>query len=167
MNIIIFDITNKFIKEAKRLEKYGITVIESSVEDLIKKHHIDAVVSPANSFGFMNGGIDKVYMKLFNGIESIVQNRIMQIGIHKNNYRSKYLPVGSAITVQTKNNLCPFLISAPTMTMPGNIKGTNNILLCFVMFYRHIIFSLQKPYYDNSLSWIRNWSRRIKFKRIY
>ena len=131
MNIIIFDITNKFIKEAKRLEKYGITVIESSVEDLIKKHHIDAVVSPANSFGFMNGGIDKVYMKLFNGIESIVQNRIMQIGIHKNNYRSKYLPVGSAITVQTKNNLCPFLISAPTMTMPGNIKGTNNILLCF------------------------------------
>ena len=62
MNLIIFDITTKFINEAKRLEKYGIKVINIDANDLIKKHNVTAIVSPANSFGFMNGGIDKVYI---------------------------------------------------------------------------------------------------------
>ena len=35
MNLIIFDINKEFIKEAKRLENYGIKVIEMDVNNLI------------------------------------------------------------------------------------------------------------------------------------
>ena len=61
MNLIIFDINKEFIQEAKRLEKYGIKVVEMNVNNLINSYQIDTLVSPANSFGYMNGGIDKVY----------------------------------------------------------------------------------------------------------
>ncbi len=65
---------------AKRLEKYGIQVLQIDAEKLIEKHNIDVIISPANSFGFMDGGIDKVYMKMFDGIQSTVQNKIEKIG---------------------------------------------------------------------------------------
>lgn len=54
-NIIIFDINVEFIEEAKRLTKYGIEIIETDIEHLIDTKTIEAVVSPSNGFGFMNG----------------------------------------------------------------------------------------------------------------
>ena len=38
----------------------------------------DAVVSPANSFGYMDGGIDEVYAKRWYGIQTAVQKRIQK-----------------------------------------------------------------------------------------
>ncbi len=131
MNLIIFDINNQFIDEAKRLEKYGIIVINTDVNNLIQRYNIMGIVSPANSFGFMNGGIDKVYMDIFPNIQSIVQNKISRFQIKDKSGRN-YLPIGSAITVPTHNNKCPYLISAPTMFMPGSITNTNNIYLVFL-----------------------------------
>ena len=129
-NIIIFDINVDFVKEAGRLSKYGIKIIKSDVENLIDTTQIDTIVSPANSFGFMNGGIDKVYMGLFKGIQMTVQNRIVGF-TNTINLGKAYLPIGSAITVPTGNPKCPNLICAPTMHLPGNIRNTNNIFLCF------------------------------------
>jgi len=130
-NIIIFDINSDFIKEAERLSKYGITIIKSDVENLINTKKIDAIVSPANSFGFMNGGIDKIYMNLFKDIQKIVQNKINDFAFGSN-FGKAYLPIGSAITLQTGNSKCPNLICAPTMYLPGNIQNTNNVFLCFI-----------------------------------
>lgn len=65
MNIIIFDIDSEFIKEAKRLVQYGIKIIESDVDNLLNNTKINMLVSPANSFGYMNGSIDKIYMDMF------------------------------------------------------------------------------------------------------
>jgi O-acetyl-ADP-ribose deacetylase (regulator of RNase III) len=76
MNLIIFDITDKFINEAKSLKKYGITVIKIDVNDLVNKYNITALVSPANSFGYMNGGIDNIYSQMFPGIQQQVQHII-------------------------------------------------------------------------------------------
>ena len=131
MNLIIFDINKEFIQEAKRLEKYGIKVVEMDVNNLINSYQIDTLVSPANSFGYMNGGIDKVYSDIFSGIQQTVQNKIKEVGVMSN--MGKYaIPVGSAITVQTNYSKCPYLISAPTMYLPGNIRGTNNVFFCFI-----------------------------------
>lgn len=131
MNLIIFDITDKFINEAKSLKKYGITVIKIDVNDLVNKYNITALVSPANSFGYMNGGIDNIYSQMFPGIQQQVQHKISTFGIKDNSNRN-YLPIGSAITVPTNSKSCPHIISAPTMFLPGSISNTNNIYNAFL-----------------------------------
>ena len=77
----------------------------------------------------MNGGIDKIYMKMFKGIEKKVQNKISTIGLKK--MGRNYLPIGSAIIVQADES--HLLISSPTMTLPENIRDKkNNILYSFI-----------------------------------
>lgn len=72
----------------------------------------DAIVSPANSFGFMDGGIDYKYSEHY-GWD--VQTRL-QIKI-----RGKFfgeLPVGQAVLVPTHHEDVSFVIAAPTMRSP-------------------------------------------------
>jgi O-acetyl-ADP-ribose deacetylase (regulator of RNase III) len=72
----------------------------------------DAVVSPANSFGFMDGGIDRIYTQFF-GL--IVQERVQQC---IREWHAGELVVGQADIVQTSNHQIPYLIAAPTMRVP-------------------------------------------------
>lgn len=130
-NFIIFDIDSNFIREAQRLAKYGINVMHIDVKNLINTTKVDAIVSPANSFGFMNGGIDQVYSEIFNDIEKNVRDKIKMLDI-VNNDGQCYLPVCSAITVKTNNSKCPLLICNPTMYMPGSEVNNNNIFYCFI-----------------------------------
>ena len=116
-NIIIFDTNEELINEAQRLEKYGLQAIHTDVEELVNNLQITALVSPANSFGFMNGGIDKKYMNMFMNIEQKIQNRIKDFGMKSTSDRS-YIPIGSAITVPTHNSKCAYVICAPTMFLP-------------------------------------------------
>ena len=102
----------------------------------------DAVVSPANSFGFMDGGIDLVYSKRF-GWE--LQERLQQL------LRSEHdgeLPVGQAVIVPTYDKDIPLLISAPTMRIPMDVSGTVNAYLAFravIRAARHYNRSAAKP----------------------
>lgn len=83
----------------------------------------DAVVSPANSFGFMDGGVDYVYSKHFGWhVQERVQRLIAQRGFGE-------LLVGQAIMVRTDNKRIPFLISAPTMRVPKRIADPADIML--------------------------------------
>lgn len=69
----------------------------------------DAIISPANSFGFMDGGIDLVYSRRF-GWQ--LQERLQKL------LRDEYdgeLPVGMAVLLGTDDPGIPYLISAPTM----------------------------------------------------
>lgn len=85
-----------------------IRVHEGSVLD-VGAH---AVVSPANSYGWMRGGIDALYARAFPGIEQRVRNAVL-------NYHGGELPVGQALAVQTGESVPAWLISAPTMRAPG------------------------------------------------
>ena len=58
----------------------------------------DAVISPANSFGFMDGGIDLVYSKRFGWH---VQERIQQLLRESHDGE---LPVGLAVIVPTRRD---------------------------------------------------------------
>ena len=72
----------------------------------------DAVVSPANSFGFMDGGIDARYSQHFGWH---VQDRLRKL-IHERHHGE--LLVGSAEIVETDDTRFPYLIAAPTMRVP-------------------------------------------------
>lgn len=86
----------------------GLVVHEGSITDV----DADAVVSPANSLGFMGGGIDGVYARWFPGISDRVRAA-------SGADRGGELPVGDAVIVPTGQERPAWLISAPTMRRPG------------------------------------------------
>ena len=80
----------------------------------------DAVVSPANSFGFMDGGIDALYLRYFG---PYLQQRVQQMIAERHNGE---LLVGVADIVETDNTNIPFLIVAPTMRVPMRLTESVN-----------------------------------------
>jgi O-acetyl-ADP-ribose deacetylase (regulator of RNase III) len=85
----------------------------------------DAILSPANSFGFMDGGIDLAYSHFF-GWE--LQDRLQET-LRRDH--AGELPVGRAAIVPTGHSDIPYLVSAPTMRVPSNIADTVNVYLAF------------------------------------
>src|SRR5262245_26450501 len=69
----------------------------------------DAMVSPANSFGFMDGGIDALYSQHF-GWDLQLRLRRKILDLHHGE-----LLVGAAEIVETGSGAHPFMIAAPTM----------------------------------------------------
>jgi len=108
-------------------KKFGEPII-----DLAKKHDVelvihdgsildlkvDSIVSPANSFGFMRGGIDGIYTKKF----GLVVERNVQKLIQDFHYGE--MLVGEAEIVETENKEIPFCISAPTMRIGTTLEQT-------------------------------------------
>jgi O-acetyl-ADP-ribose deacetylase (regulator of RNase III) len=85
----------------------------------------DAIISPANSFGFMDGGIDLVYSQRFGWeLQARLQERLQ--AEHEGE-----LPVGQAVIVETFDPQIPFLVSAPTMRVPMDVSETVNAYLAF------------------------------------
>ena len=83
----------------------------------------DCVVSPANSFGFMDGGLD---LAISINLGWQVQNRLQkQI---KEKYNGELL-VGQAELIETGNEEIPFCISAPTMRTPMLLVDSPNVYL--------------------------------------
>lgn len=81
----------------------------------------DAIVSPGNSFGFMNGGVDNALRNFFG---SSLEKRVME---HIQVQFSGEHNVGSAFVIETKNSKHPWLVHAPTMRVPSVIKGTDSV----------------------------------------
>ncbi len=106
--------------EAKPLpEGYEVVVIEG---DILADSH-DAIVSPANSFGFMDGGIDLLYTEFFG---RQLQQRLQDV--IRRDFAGELL-VGMAVGIRTLNEQIPALISAPTMRTPKDLSGTINTYL--------------------------------------
>jgi O-acetyl-ADP-ribose deacetylase (regulator of RNase III) len=96
-----------------------VTIKRTSIFDL----KADAIVSPANSFGFMNGGIDfSISKNLGWNIEKRLQKRIREEFFGE-------LLVGQATVVETDQENFPYLISAPTMRTPVTLRRTPNVYL--------------------------------------
>lgn len=83
----------------------------------------DAVVSPANSFGFMDGGLDYALSERFGwDLQKRLQAEIRQRPLGE-------LLVGEALIVETRDAEVPWLISAPTMRVPMRLKQSINAYL--------------------------------------
>ncbi len=79
----------------------------------------DCLVSPANSFGLMDGGMDAAIIRYFgDSLMTLVQQKILD----------EYLgeqPVGTSMIVETGHPQHPFLAHTPTMRVPMSIAGTD------------------------------------------
>jgi len=93
----------------------------------------DCVVSPANSFGYMDGGLDMaISRKLGWQVQEKLQKQIQE------KYFGELL-VGQAELVETDFIDIPFCISAPTMRVPQILTDTVNVYLA-----SKAVFSLLK-----------------------
>lgn len=93
-----------------------VEIYHGSILDL----SVDAIVSPANSYGFMDGGIDLLYS---HRLGWLVQERLQKI-IREKHYGE--LLIGQAEIVETDVEQIPFVISAPTMRVPMILKDSVN-----------------------------------------
>lgn len=92
----------------------------------ILEESADAIVSPANSFAYMDGGLDLIYSQHFGWH---VEGRLREVLLA--DYDGE-LPVGQAITCEMGREDPPlFMISAPTMRVPMRIDQTVNAYLAF------------------------------------
>jgi O-acetyl-ADP-ribose deacetylase (regulator of RNase III) len=111
----------------------GYEVYHGKIEDFDEQDFEEqkkVYVSPANSLGFMDGGIDiALSTKIFPEIDIKVRQVIQEIG-RTSSIRRKYFPVASAMFIPCENRLKTAIgmISAPTMLRPQNITSTQNVL---------------------------------------
>ncbi|MBR9859814.1 hypothetical protein GYB22_03515 [bacterium] len=90
----------------------------------------DCIVSPANSFGFMDGGLDYAISRTLGWqVQERVQEKI------RNEFHGELL-VGQALLVETGNEKIPYLISAPTMRVPLILTNTVNVYLASKAVFR-------------------------------
>lgn len=91
----------------------AVQVIEGDILSL----PMDAVVSPANSFGFMDGGLDALYTRFFGPqLQERLQRMIRE-------QADGELLVGQALPVETGHARIPWCISAPTMRVPRRLES--------------------------------------------
>lgn len=84
-----------------------------------------AMVSPANSFGIMDGGLD---LAIRDALGFEIQRRVQQVIVERHHGE---LPVGCAEVVATDDTRWPYLVVAPTMRIPEPVAPTLNAYLAF------------------------------------
>src|SRR5580704_8580228 len=85
----------------------------------------DAIVSPANSFGIMDGGLD---LALREELGFAVEGRVQQVILDK--YHGE-MPVGCSEIVETGDSRWRYMIAAPTMRIPESVASTLHAYLAF------------------------------------
>jgi O-acetyl-ADP-ribose deacetylase (regulator of RNase III) len=122
IRISICDLNPLFVAEAHHHLMDLPNVVEVAHRSVVDRP-TDAVVSPANSFGFMDGGVDWAYLQFFG---TDLQTRVqMMIRLQK----FQELLVGSAVVVPTYHEAIRFLIVAPTMRVPKIIVDPADVML--------------------------------------
>jgi len=127
MKIVLCDINPKLVEawnyafadvfQKEDRQDHEIEIVLGSIFD----QKVHALVSPANSFGFMDGGLDYLISEVLGW--DIQENLQRHIKDHKLNGE---ILVGQAVAVVTSSDKIPYVISAPTMRVPM-ILGPNSI----------------------------------------
>lgn len=115
-------------------ETDAIEIVNDDFANFMDSHpYVEAIVSPANSFGLMDGGYDRAITEYF-GTDLM---KDVQDAIIKEWYGEQ--PVGTSLTVPIRNriicrengeNKCTILIHTPTMRTPERIKDSRIIYQC-------------------------------------
>lgn len=128
MRIIIRDRNKHFLNEfLPWVDK--VPDLELQHGDIFLDENFDAIVSPANSFGFMNGGVDYAYVQKYGQqLEDRARSTIQQC------YAFGELLVGQATAIplmphDTAKEKKKWLIIAPTMRVPKPINDAADVYL--------------------------------------
>jgi O-acetyl-ADP-ribose deacetylase (regulator of RNase III) len=124
MKIIVRDINKDFIDVLNRQANAWYLPLNNEFEYKFECGDIfsepaQAIVSPANSFGFMDGGIDLVYSKRWPHMQEEVQYFIKNFSLYQE------ILVGDSELFVTRDENFPYLIVAPTMRVPMKIDAIN------------------------------------------
>lgn len=124
MRIVLADVQSRMrLAWKKFFAGTDVEVYEGGISSIFDVK-VDALVSPANSFGFMDGGIDEFYCEYL-GWE--VQTKLQEI--IKKQFNGELL-IGQAACVPTGQVPYKYVISAPTMRVPAILpKNTVNAFL--------------------------------------
>jgi O-acetyl-ADP-ribose deacetylase (regulator of RNase III) len=158
MKIIFFDNNKENINKYKNVldvinQKNDINLLHSNNEIKIEFVHsdlsylvcdnkIDVIISPANSYGHMTGGIDKDICKIDTFIQDKVSHAISK-SVFLDMDNEPFIPVGTCVPVKINKDLT--ILIAPTMKHPKDITGTNNVFLAF----NAILINLKIQNYHN------------------
>lgn len=119
MQYILMDTNHKMVSAWREFFSDATDVVIR--EGDITKLAVDAIVSPANSFGFMDGSLDyAISERLGWHLEKELQAKI------KSSPEGELL-IGQTMVMETGDKTIPYLISAPTMRIPTNFNIDTSI----------------------------------------
>jgi len=96
----------------------NVPVVQGRFESLPE---FDCMVSAANSFGLMDGGVDGAITRFFGlALMDRVQRHVIE------HFRGEQ-PVGTSFIVETGHEKHPFVAHTPTMRVPMRIAATDNV----------------------------------------
>lgn len=129
--ISIVDLNPEIEKECREI--FGIHPLQFRTGNIFEGNPL-AIVSPANSFGIMTGGLDLAIVRyLGQQVEDRVKARINK------DFRGELL-VGQSFYEDTGSDLIPGIIVAPTMRTPQKIDNTINAYLAF----KSILYTIEE-----------------------
>lgn len=142
LNFILLDLSPSVIEEWKSalsqhipdvIDKFSI--VHSTLEDLASGPHqqFDCIVSPANSYGFLDGGFDYFLAKALSPNDVPAPTTFVQAALYE---RWKgYAPPGSCTLIPIKgssfeNNShgCAYIALCPTMRLPESVTWNREIV---------------------------------------
>lgn len=98
----------------------NVEIVEGYFEELPE---FDCMVSAANSFGLMDGGVDAAIIRFFgSNLMQRVQQRILD------DYMGEQ-PIGTSFIIETGNAKHPFIAHTPTMRVPMTIAHTDHVYM--------------------------------------
>lgn len=114
---------NPAVVAAWRKEFVDCPEVDISEGPIFEGPRASAVLSPANSFGFMDGGIDLAYLNRWPTAQAAFRDALRA-------ERIPFLPVGQCrqLLMDVYDDFMS-IIFAPTMFSPGDIRGTINVYL--------------------------------------
>jgi len=122
MNKFILADINQGMVDAYKEEFKDYSNFEFHCGDVFEKS-ADILISPSNSFGFLNGGIDGAYTKKMGWkLQDDLQAKI------KKDFDGELL-VGQSTVIETNFEQFPLLLAAPTMRVPMYLQGSPNVYL--------------------------------------
>lgn len=112
--------TNTYIAECfeKAFKEYDNVSVHLGVFEQL--NDVDCLVSPANSYGLMDGGMDQAITNYFGAqLQQRVQEHII-----KHYYGEQ--PVGTSFIIETNSSPYKYLAHTPTMRVPKIVSDTDN-----------------------------------------
>nr|QBK87611.1 MAG: macro domain protein [Marseillevirus LCMAC201] len=132
INFTIIDLDPQIVKIFEQIfANLPNFVVKKVKKGYIAKNSADCLVSPANSFGLMDGGVDKEINEVL-----FIERRVQAV-IHSK-HRGEQL-VGTCELVPTYIHTYPFLAHTPTMRTPTDVSKTDNAYISFRAFLTCLI----------------------------
>lgn len=127
-DVIVEEFSNYSFKINRKL---NIRKYTGDIKDLQGDNY--CYFSPANSFLFFDGGVDKIYWKMFKELQKVAQKKLSEYPM-KTTLGRNYLPIGSALMISVNNEKYNnnYVIACPTMFRPQDIRGTQNVYYAFL-----------------------------------